>query len=271
MTALRVTNKEKGFSLIELLVVIAIIAILLSILLPGVRMAKDKGKQVVCSCNQRQIATAIRCYAADWNDYINYSSNYGLWDDAWKGNDDVNEYKPDSSMAYWGVSYRDYTSGRKVFHCPAHKRVDDWPELSESWCASNKEYFYYSSYGLNGYISPVYPDVDDEVEKPIRFTSFKQPGQLILFQDHIEQRMDDIDTDMLCIGDGGGWVNLRQWRPAAEGGTGFQDKYWFDYDTTNEVFRHSDRCVVTFADGHIESVKRTNGENIPISWYKYER
>ena len=40
-------KKRNGFTLIELLVVISIIALLLSIILPGLLLAKEAGKRIV--------------------------------------------------------------------------------------------------------------------------------------------------------------------------------------------------------------------------------
>lgn len=56
---------KKGFTLIELLVVIAIIALLLSIVLPSLRLAKEAGRRVVCTSNLRQLCSAWILYAEE--------------------------------------------------------------------------------------------------------------------------------------------------------------------------------------------------------------
>jgi len=58
----------RGFTLIELLMVVAIIAILASLLFPGLSRAKKSSCLAACSSNLRQIGIAIQLYAADFND-----------------------------------------------------------------------------------------------------------------------------------------------------------------------------------------------------------
>ncbi len=60
------TRKPRaGFTLIELLVVVAIIALLISILLPSLKEAREQGKKAVCLANIRSIAQGMAAYASE--------------------------------------------------------------------------------------------------------------------------------------------------------------------------------------------------------------
>ncbi|MCM8532178.1 MAG: type II secretion system GspH family protein [Lentisphaeraceae bacterium] len=56
---------NKKFTLIELLVVVAIIGILMSLLLPSLRQAREKAKQAVCLNNNKQSGLALITYGHD--------------------------------------------------------------------------------------------------------------------------------------------------------------------------------------------------------------
>ncbi|QOI99876.1 MAG: prepilin-type N-terminal cleavage/methylation domain-containing protein [Phycisphaeraceae bacterium] len=72
----RTGHRPPGFTLIELLVVIAIVAVLMSILLPGIAKARDAAKRTLCLSNLKQIITAWTAYSGDFREY---SSPLAYW------------------------------------------------------------------------------------------------------------------------------------------------------------------------------------------------
>jgi len=64
----RFVRARRGFTLIELLVVVAIIALLISILLPSLRDAREQAKVAKCLANLKQINTSAVQYFLDFND-----------------------------------------------------------------------------------------------------------------------------------------------------------------------------------------------------------
>ena len=66
-------SPRHGFTLIELLVVISIIAVLIALLLPAVKRARENARIVICMSNERQIYPGLHAYAVD-NDEINTPS-----------------------------------------------------------------------------------------------------------------------------------------------------------------------------------------------------
>ncbi|MCF7954742.1 MAG: prepilin-type N-terminal cleavage/methylation domain-containing protein [Phycisphaerae bacterium] len=70
------TIKRKGFTLIELLVVIAIIALLLAILMPSLRKAKEAAMRIRCANRLKQWGMAIQMYATENNEKMMRTGQY---------------------------------------------------------------------------------------------------------------------------------------------------------------------------------------------------
>lgn len=97
------------FTLIELLVVVAVIAILLSLLLPGLQAAKGKAKQIQCAGQLKQQYLAFGMYSIDWGCYPALDAGNGLspnpfpWPCYWTF--PLGPYTGDPKLAKWGYGY----------------------------------------------------------------------------------------------------------------------------------------------------------------------
>jgi len=133
-------RKKRGFTLIELLVVISIIALLLSILMPSLSLAKQKASGVVCLSNEKQLSLAWTLFASDNDDEIvdgqpDQSAPYnGFTDYPQYGRhanfvaDPHNEAgDPDYTLesrirGFEKGGLWPYLESYKIFHCPGDRR-----------------------------------------------------------------------------------------------------------------------------------------------------
>lgn len=118
------TARSAGFTLIELLVVVAIIALLISILLPGLSSAREQAKRTKCGANLNGIGKAM---AACYNENLEYGPS---WDDG-------EALTAAGQIMYsWVDTYfdLDYLSDPRAGICPTDKRPDELTEArGQSW------------------------------------------------------------------------------------------------------------------------------------------
>jgi len=107
---------RSGFTLIELLVVISIIAMLVALLLPSLKQAREASKRTVCANQLRQTGIMLHAYAHNFKETIppwaikNVAANT-YWE--------IEKSKVTSGWIHLGLLYSlNYSSTSKVFICP---------------------------------------------------------------------------------------------------------------------------------------------------------
>ncbi len=116
-------GRSGGFTLIELLVVVAIIAVLISILLPGLNAARNQSKAAKCGANLKQVGQAMAGHLVEsrW-----YPPAY-VYPDSLQGGFELtpdsltNRQSPSREFGYLHWSYFLYSGGKVgdgAFQCP---------------------------------------------------------------------------------------------------------------------------------------------------------
>lgn len=254
-------QQKKAFTLIELLVVISIIAVLMGILMPALRKARQAAQRITCAANQKGFGLAYQAYVQDNDYWSHWGPNRGYWYvNERRGSE--GEYGDmqdrDAKWAYWGIAYYPYAQNMEVFHCPTSKyQLQTWGS------SADMELYRWAHYGLNGFAAN-------------RKTSrIKRPAEMIVIQDHFEQKLDN-NGDMLHINpDCDENYNLWQWR----------EKNRLTYpDALIEIYRHSrtslkvtDKkpyypkgtgyCNTLWLDGHVSAIRQSDGSDVPYRWY----
>ncbi|HAU36776.1 MAG TPA: hypothetical protein DCX07_03550 [Phycisphaerales bacterium] len=110
--------RRRGFTLIELLVVIAIISLLVSLLMPTLRQARDLAKDAVCANQKRSVSVAIHTYAGDFDDYIPYNDVTGCNLYALSGTDTFDGHTWATGYVGLGILYsQGYFGGARILWC----------------------------------------------------------------------------------------------------------------------------------------------------------
>jgi prepilin-type N-terminal cleavage/methylation domain-containing protein len=150
----------KAFTLIELLVVIAIIAMLLAVIIPAMRKAKEQTKFTVCKTGLYQYGLAGEMYLMDNDNAFanahNWLHNWAAlpWEDracAWHDRRNDYDVDPENSGPMWP-----YIDSKKIHVCPKLR------EIAKPYGQYHYNHFAYPppvpmepqyGYCVNGYLS----------------------------------------------------------------------------------------------------------------------
>ena len=268
---------QRAFTLIELLVVIAIIALLLSIIVPSLKTAKEYATGAACLSNVKALSVAWHLYQGENDGNIVGGSSYyagargtpyrwveqPLYKDTDNpelvgggpsGNALTLEYRLNGIRA--GRLYP-YTENEKVYHCPNDKNMVK---------AAEPRFATYRSYAISGlmnsedfinrqtpnYIfSPItqlrtvtFPNGSTkQLKVAVKFSDIKAPGNKYVF----------VEEDTAVKGqewNAGGFVLM------ANG------NYWEWWDWP--AFYHNDMSTLGFADGHGEKRRWSDGNTVKL-------
>ncbi len=124
----------RRFTLVELLIVVAVIAILVGLLLPALKSARDKAVSISCLNNSSQLMKAHLGYADDNNGYLIVAMYFGSSIEPWTA-----LLTHEDSSAGQSADGKGYIT-MKAIQCPANPRPPG--------AASGKYSLYYSTLGF---------------------------------------------------------------------------------------------------------------------------
>lgn len=242
-------RKKKAFTLIELLVVIAIIALLLSVVMPALKKAKEAAKNTMCKSNLRQLTLGMRLYAES-NDGKAPAMSLVLGD-YWYFH--IAPYL--GSNFYTENPEDDRAGGMKTMFCPtAKRRSNDDDETTDYWGTSmldwrtslgtDGESMAEGSYGLNCWLTPEFTVFQDDMLPPEQH-----------WPNYSTTRSDvPVFADSIWVG---GWPEDQDYTPREAGGTLETGLTWHEEGFMMGRFcidRHSLAINVSFQGGNVEKV-----------------
>ena len=210
---------KRGFTLIELLVVIAILALLVSILVPSLKQAKEAAQRAVCLSNLRHLGIAYHLYAEeeDTTPPAYYNNVGGGWDPPW-----YNLLYNQMHNLSWSNREMPYPP-EGMWACPSYRAKMPWYQLTTYGQNSNlHRWTGWSSFRV------YYPWVIED--GAARFDDIRFPGQTVIY---------------VCSG-------IRD----NTGSFNFRPKYWYNIGTyqLGTGFWHRGKTCAVFGDVHAETI-----------------
>ncbi|MHC5155155.1 MAG: type II secretion system protein [Planctomycetota bacterium] len=89
---MKAVKSKKGFTLIELLVVISIIALLLAVIMPSLKRAKEAGMRIMCLSNLKSLCQTVHLYTLDHDG--GFPSGHTATDSSWVDHRGLRDFNP---------------------------------------------------------------------------------------------------------------------------------------------------------------------------------
>jgi prepilin-type N-terminal cleavage/methylation domain-containing protein/prepilin-type processing-associated H-X9-DG protein len=211
--------RSKAFTLIELLVVIAIIALLLSIIIPALKRAKEAAKRVSCLSNLEQLTLAWMIYAQENDDKVVRSRSFANAT-GWTGWNYFDLPIQEQIDAIEEGKLYEYCQNIKAYRCPVSKE----DEGLRTYCITC-QWWPGSGYEVS----------DNQILR--RLSIVKNPGERSVFVDSVGVDFDAIHN---VYYDEELWRNIPNWRHSNGTVLSFADGHaehwqWKDLKRTVEV------------------------------------